>query len=289
MNVIGDPNKPSNHPDAMREIVGDDGTTRKQSVKTEGQMFNEFMAKNFSGVNKAAKAMVLWSMNKDQLVNLQPFPTSTNFDFVHGTLLDTIRMTSLSFEVPAILANLPDSASPLSGQDALPNAIQYMQTNTAPKRVTLEKFYNEVLLPNLQAKVKSKSKIEIKPYQQIKTQVTVDKNIWDFLNEAEKIKYVQDNEPNVTVIRPVQAEENTASPQVDQNGKVIPMPTTPNVDENLKSMKVSEINRILSIVKKYESGQLSAEQAKQILSGYGLNEEQLTAWLNPNPDQSLTA
>jgi hypothetical protein len=131
--------------------------------------------------------------------------------------------------------------------------------------------------------------VEIKPYQQTKISVPVDKNIWDFMNEAEKIKFVQDNEPNVTIIRAPQATENTAAPQIDQNGKVIPMPTTPSVDENLKSMKVSEINRILSIVKKYESGQLSAEQAKQILSGYGLNEEQLAAWLNPNPDQSLTA
>jgi hypothetical protein len=53
------------------------------------------------------------------------------------------------------------------------------------------------------------------------------------------------------------------------------------VDENLKSMKVAEINRILSIVRKFNAGQLTMEQAKQLLSGYGLNEEQQSAWLNP--------
>jgi len=46
-------------------------------------------------------------------------------------------------------------------------------------------------------------------------------------------------------------------------------------------MKVSEINRIMSFIKKYQSGKLTLDQAKQLLSGYGLTEEQQTAWLNP--------
>ncbi len=287
MNVIGDPNRPSNHPDAMREETGTDGVKRKVSTKTEGEMFNKFMAENFSGVNKAAKAMVMWSMNKDQLVNLSAFPTTTNFDFVHGTLLDTIREVASSFQVPAILANLPDSTSPLSGQNSLYVAVDFMQTNTAPRRANLENFYNTILLPNLQKK--TKSKVEIKPYKQAKVSVPVDKNIWEFMNEAEKIKFIEDNEPNVTIIRPQQSGENTASPTKDEKGNVIQMPTVPNVDEVLKGLKVSEILKITSIVKKVEKGILTFDQAKLLLSGYGLNDEQIKAFLTDNPDQSLQA
>lgn len=51
-------------------------------------------------------------------------------------------------------------------------------------------------------------------------------------------------------------------------------------DENLKGLNLSEINKLTSIQKKYKSGQLTLDQAKQILTGYGLSEEQQTAWLS---------
>jgi hypothetical protein len=279
MNVIGDPNKMSKHPDSMREVVGTDGTIRKEPTKTEGEVFGDMMASNFSGVQKAAKALVTWSMNKDQSVNIQAFPTNTNFDFVAGTLRETIRMITIATEVPGILANLPDEVSPLSGQNSLDNAINFMISNTKSKRNVLETFYNNILIPNL---VKTtKARVEIKNYSPVKTAVTVDDKFWEFMNEAEKIDFIQRNEPNIVINRPPAAEQNTIAPTVDEQGNVIPAPTTPSVDENLKSMKVAEINRILSIVRKFNAGQLTMEQAKQLLSGYGLNEEQQSAWLNP--------
>ena len=62
---------------------------------------------------------------------------------------------------------------------------------------------------------------------------------------------------------------------------VDPSAPQPNqVDENLKGLKVSEINKITSIVRKFQKGQLTIDQAKQLLSGYGLSEEQQTAWLS---------
>jgi hypothetical protein len=279
MNVIGDPNRKSNHPDSMREVVGTDGVTRKEPTKTEGEVFGEMMASNFSGVQKAAKALVTWSMNKDQSVNIQAFPTNTNFDFVAGTLRETIRMITIATEVPGILANLPDEVSPLSGQDSIDKSIQLMVSRTKPKRNVLENFYNNILIPNL---VKStKARVEIKNYSPVKTTVTVDDKFWQFMNEAEKIDFIERNEPNIIINRAPAATENTAPATVDENGNTIEAPVAPSVDQNLKSMKVSEINRILSIVQKFNKGALTIEQAKQLLSGYGLNEEQQTAWLNP--------
>jgi hypothetical protein len=279
LRMIGDPNKMSNHPDAMREITGDDGVKRKESYKTEGQMFNELMSSNFSGVHKAAKAIVLWSLNKDQSATIEGFPSNTNFDFVAGTLRETIRMITISTELPGILANLPDEVSPLAGQDALKRAIEFVQSNTAPRRFNLQSFYNTILLPNL---VKPyKGEVEILQYNPASIQVTVDKQFWEFMNEAEKIAFIKKNEPNIEIIREPVASTNTAPATVDENGNTVQAPTVPKVDEVLKGLKVQEINRILSVVKKVAAGSLTPDQAKLLLSGYGLNEEQINAFLNP--------
>lgn len=281
MKLIGNPDELSQHPDAMKLVTGDDGIERKESYKTVGQMFNETMAKNFSGVEKAAKVMALWSLNKDQSVSLEAFPTSVNDQLISTALLETIRMVAISTDVPAILANLPNSLSSLaSGGDAIKSAVEYLQSGTASRRNTLEKFYNTVMLPNLQKP--PKQEVKIKPFSPFNIMVTVDDKFWEFMNESEKIDFIQKNEPNITLNRTPAATSNTAPPTLDENGKVVtPAPTAPTVDENLKSMKVSEINRILSIVKKFNLGTLTIEQAKQLLAGYGLNEEQQTAWLNP--------
>jgi hypothetical protein len=281
MKVIGDPNKMSQHPDAMATVT-ENGVTTKKSVKTEGQMFNEMMGKNFSGVDKAGKVMALWSLNKDQSVTLEPFPTNVNPDLISGTLMEGIRMISISTDVPAILANLPNSLSSLaSGGDAVSNAVDYMQSGTAWRRSTLENFYNNILLKNWAEK--TSAKVKINQFSPVKTQVSVDDKYWEFMNEAEKIKFIQDNEPDITLIRTPIAEQNTIPATTDEKGNVIQAPTVPKVDEILKGLKVQEINRILSVVKKVGAGTLLPDQAKLLLSGYGLNEEQINAFLNPQP------
>lgn len=281
MKVIGDPNAMSRHPLSMKEVTGTDGTKRKEPTLTNGEVFDRMMAANFSGVERAATIMTFWSLNKDQAIDLTSFPTTANFDQINGTLLNTLRMISLATEIPGILVNLPDTSSPLSGQDSLPKAIEFVQSNTAAKRTTLENFYNNILIPNLQDS--TKARVQIKQYSPAKVAVTVDDKFWEFMNEAEKIDFITKNEPNITIIRQPAALENTAPPTIDENGKAIPAPTVPQVDEVLKGLKVMEINRILSIVNKVNSGSLTPDQAKILLAGYGLNEEQIAAFLNPQP------
>lgn len=299
MKVIGDPNAMSRHPNSMKNVTGTDGITRKEPTLTNGQVFDQMMAANFSGVKKAGTVMTLWSLNKDQATEIQAFPVTANPELIDGTLNRTIRMISGAMQVPGILANLPDSVSPLSGQDALPHAIDFMQTNTDGKRTKLEQFYNNILLPNFQDS--TKSRVKIKLYVPVKLSVTVDANIWDVMSTNEKRQYVKENTEytinmdNPTVINPVA--DHLRVPLVTDPpipGKQLTLPlddpnTTldnnksqaPQIDENLKGMKVSEINRIASIVKKYEKGQLTLDQAKQFLAGYGLSDDQQTAWLNP--------
>lgn len=294
MKVIGDPNAMSRHPSSMKEVTGTDGTKRLEPTLTNGQVFDKMMAANFSGVEKAATVMTFWSLNKDQAIDIQSFPTTANFDLINGSLMNTIRMISLATEVPGILVNLPDSQSPLSGQDSIPKAMDFMHSNMADKRNKLESFYNNILLPNLAES--TKAMVKILPYFQTKTAITIDKNIWDVLTTSEKRQYVKENteypinsdEP--VVINPsadhisVPLVTDPVPVQTDQTGQIIPdtpITTTPQVDEVLKGMKVSEIDKISSIIKRFNSGKLTLEQAKQFLSGYGLTEEQQNTWLNP--------
>lgn len=279
MNVIGDPNVKSKDPRYQNITTGTDGTKRNEPTKTEGEVFDMDMAENFSGVKKAGTVMVKWAKNKDQVIDIQAFPSNIDFAFLEGTLTNTIRMIAISTEVPAILANLPDSASPLSGQDALPKAIDFMQSNTAYRRNVLENFYNTILIPNMQKSTKARVKIE--QYSPTKITVPVDKNFWEFMNEAEKIDFITKNEPNITMMRPPVATDNTAPATTDEKGNPVPAPTAPQVDEILKGFKVSEINKIMSYVKKYERGTLTLDQVTQLLHGFGLSDEQITAWINP--------
>lgn len=292
MKVIGDPNAMSRHPSSMKDVKGTDNVTRKEPTKTNGQVFDEMMAKSFSGVEKTATVMAFWSMNKEQAIDIEPFPTTANPDLINNTLLNTLRMISLSTEVPGVLVNLPDTTSPLSGQNALPNAISFMQSNTLPKRAKLEQFYNQILLPNMVTP--TKSRVSIMQYQPASVYVPVDQNLWNALTPKEKRAYVKDEgeypilTDNPKIVEPESPREPVildpdpiAPPALDQTGQPPPTTSPATVDENLKNMKVSEIDKISSIVNRFNKGKLTIDQAKQFLAGYGLTEEQQTAWLNP--------
>lgn len=273
MKVIGDPNRPSNHPDAMREVVGTDGVKRMESFKTEGQIFNEMMAKNFSGVEKAAKAMVMWSLNKDQSVSLEAFPANVDANLISTSLIETIRMISISTEVPAILANLPNQLSSLSsGGDALKNAIEFMQANTAPKRTQLEKFYNNILLPNMAKR--TTAKVKIVQYSPITTAVTIDEKSWEVLTPKERREFARKHVPGLADIiqpDPIVVDEETGEPLTVEETQVNEKLT------NLTGKQQIQLNRI---TRQFTKGEISMDQAKLLLKqGFGFSDLDVNTWL----------
>lgn len=272
MKVIGDPNQPSNHPDAMKEVTGEDGVKRKESYKTEGQIFNDMMAKNFSGVEKAGKVMALWSLNKDQSVSLEAFPTNVSPDLISTSLLETIRMIAISTEVPAILANLPNSLSSLaSGSDALKNAVEFMQANTAPKRNQLEKFYNNVLLKNFEGG--TKATVTIKQYNPVTTSIVVEDKFWEVLTDKEKKDFVKKNIAGMSDI--IQEEQIT----VDENGEPLTVEET-QVNEKLTNITGKQQIQLNRITRQFSKGQITEEQARMLLKqGFGFSDLDVNTWL----------
>jgi DNA-binding MarR family transcriptional regulator len=64
---------------------------------------------------------------------------------------------------------------------------------------------------------------------------------------------------------------------VDVNG--VPIPQQQQANANLGNVTMQQVNRILSIAAKYQTGKLTYAQALMLIQGIGLTEEQAASWL----------
>jgi hypothetical protein len=291
INAIGDPNKMSNNPRLMKEELQSDGVTKKKTpTHTVGEEFNEQMAGSFAGSKKAGTAMVLWSLNPDSSIKVQPFPSGINGDRIIATQNSVTKTITIATRVPSILANISEGVSLGSDGNEMQKAIELMQSRTKEWRSILENFYNNILLPNLDKT--TKGKVEIQNYNPITVPVEIDDKVWEFLNDEEKIAFIKKNLPDVEIIRPkTPAAEPLVptAPVIDpETGEEVaapPAPAAPN--EALKNLKIEDLNRIQKIVARYNLSLINAtdpksltyEQAKQMLRSFGFTEEELNAWL----------
>lgn len=276
LNVIGNPTAWSNDPSQMKNETQTDGTIKKVPTKTNAQMFDEMMSANFSGVKKAGSVFTLWSGSADQAVKVQAFPVTSNFDVLSGTFTDAVRGITIATETPAILANLPQSVNSLgSDGNSMLRAVEIMQSRTEPARLSLEQFYNKVLLPNLPKP--PKQQVKIKSYAPVTLPVVIEDKFWEFLNEQEKAAFLKKNVPGIELFR----DETAPTPTVDENGNVV-QPKKAN--EAMKNLNLQQIARASKITQRFATGELTYDQAKQILLGYGFTEEDIPAWL---PQQTV--
>lgn len=274
LNVIGNPNDYSRNPKYKREHLKEDGVTKVMENRdtTNAMEFDEMMSATFSGVKKAGSVFTLWSSNADNATKVQAFPVTSNFDVLSGTFTDAIRGITIATEVPAILANLPQAVNSLgSDGNSMLRAVEIMQSRTEARRVTLEQFYNNILLPNLVKPVKAK--VKIKQYAPVSLPVaTMDKDQWAWLNDQEKAAWMEEHMPGIKLFR-----EATAPAQIGEDGQPAPAPQKAN--EAMKSLNLQQITRATKITQRFATGELTFDQAKQILLGYGFTEADIPAWL----------
>lgn len=283
INVIGNPSDWSTNPEYQKTEIGTDGQQRTVSTKTIGEEFNEMMGENFSGARKAGTAMVLWSQNKESAAQIQNFPTNTNADLLQGTFTDIIRGITISTGVPGVLANLPQDGLFQSSGESFQKAIEIMQSSTLWFRKQLENYYNNVLLPGMGVQ----QRVEIKQYQPASIPVEIDDKVWEFLNDQEKQVFIKKNF-NIELFRaPVQMQPEQPTQPVQ--------PEVAKANEALKNLNIADLNRIQKIVSRYNLYKndpnnpkgLTYDQAKQMLTSYGFNEEELNAWLvTPEEDDA---
>jgi hypothetical protein len=143
----------------------------------------------------------------------------------------------------------------------------------------LENFYNNVMFPNMQKRPEADAKIV--NFNPITQPIEINKEVWEFLNEQEKVLFIKKNMPEIEIVRTATVvnppAEGTTTPAVDENGQPVPEPPKPN--EALKDLNLTQIGRIQKIVRRFNVGEITYDQAKQILMSYGLTETDLAAWL----------
>lgn len=139
LKMIGDPNQPSQHPDDQKLNAA--GQT--QSIRTAGERFELEMQK-FTGSDSKTKMMVLWEMMKDQMPELQAFPSTTNENFFTVLQELTTKNILIATKIPAILANMSKDGS-LSDGTQMANATKVMHDRVAKTQNLLERTYAKLL------------------------------------------------------------------------------------------------------------------------------------------------
>lgn len=279
MKLIGDPNQPSKNPKYQKYKENSDGTKVPDgSTHTVGQEFSEMMSEQFSGVKEAGSVMAVWAKNRDESAEIQAFPSNTQFDLLQGTFTDAIRGITIATQVPAILANLPQQASSLgSDGNSIRAAIELMQARVAPNQRVLENFYNNVLLPNLQDEAMRTKKIKIKNYSPITTQVTIEDKYWEFMDDAEKADFINNNVPGITVKPRVSAEQATTAPDqaTEQTTE------TPEPSQAMQGLSLSTIDKINGIKNRMIKGKITVEQAVTMIKTFGFSDDEIMMFLKP--------
>lgn len=287
MQIVGDPDAPTTHPDYQEEYTDNAGVKRSRAKKgaTNAKVFNDMMAANFAGYQKAGNVFVQWVKNLQDALKIQAFPNNTNAELFAALQDLTTKNITIATKTPSILANISEGVSLGSAGSEIQKAIELIQSNTSERRSILENFYNTILLPNLQQA--TDKRVQILNYNPITQPIEIEDKFWDFMNEQERIAFLKRHMPDIEIIRvPAVVAPASPAPTPDpETGQLPPPTTTPN--QALKDLNISEINKIQKIVARYNlslrepdnAKALTFEQAKQFLLSYGLTEEQINAWL----------
>lgn len=279
-NVIGDPSAASKNPKYNRTVTGTDGIKRIENPKTVGEEFNEMISNALAGSSQGGAGIAFWSGNADTATKVSAFPTNSNHELFTTLQNLTTKNITIATQTPGILANISEGVNLGSDGNEMRAAIELQQSRVVEEQQILMDFYNEILLPNLAEP--TEERVEIVNFTPITVPVDMEDKFWEVLTPAEKRKWMAKNVPGIELDPVLETTQTTAAPTVDDDGNVIdppPAETAPTVNDALKGLKLSDINRMSSIVAKVANGKMTYDQAKIILQGYGLTEEQINAWL----------
>ena len=189
--MLGDPNKPSEHPDDLLNEDEQAKTGRKYS-KTVAERFELELQEQFAGAEQGGVAMILWSAIKDSLPQIDPFPTSTNEELFATLSKLVTEVISRSTKVPPMLANIEQQGS-LSDASKIREATELMNKMSEPGRITLEQKYKKMLMAMKERPSDAEIKnLKILPFQFFKNEVPDDK-IWESMDVKEHRNWIRQN------------------------------------------------------------------------------------------------
>lgn len=273
MNVIGDPNAPSQNPKYKEEYEDSTGNKRTRSTKTVGEEFNEQMSAAFSGSKKMGSVQVHWSLNDNTATKVTAFPTNANADLFLALQDLTTKNITIGTKVPSILANISDGVSLGSDGNEMQKAVELMQSRVIEWQQKLMSFYNEVLLPNLLVPVTEK--VEIVHFNPISEPITIDDKFWEVLSDQEKREFIKKHLPGVII-------ESEAVPGQEQ-ATAAPAEEGVEINDNLKNMTGKQQQQFLRIIRQFSQGKINQQQASVLLKGsFGFSDDEILSILGIN-------
>jgi len=217
----------------------------------EQMLVTRALESQFSSVNNAGRPIISFNESKELSPEIVQIPADTNDGYYQAIYTDVQQSILSAHRISTGELFGISTAGKLGSKDEIATHIFYV-------RKTVIQPYQKELLSTFDKLVSMKfqkpTTFEIKPL-----------TIFEEGDVAEK-PVVED-----TPVTPVEAESE----------KVI-------INENIKGLKGREYQNLMRIVREYNKGKISRQQAIQMLkSGYGLSEEECGVWLGEDEEELI--
>lgn len=176
----GDPNAPATNPEG-------DST---EKPKTIAEAFDDVISNNFMGAKRVGNLMVDWASNKEEKPEVVPLPSNANGDQFITIDNQATKKITVSFKVPAILANINEGVSLGGDGNMIRVAVKLMQQRSVRKQRVLTDAYSTILKL---FQTPYNQDITIVPYNPYPELEILDQKIWDALTTEEKRDWIEDN------------------------------------------------------------------------------------------------
>ena len=179
----GNPNDPTTNPD-YADYNGDG------KPATVAQEFDEIVAENFMGAKRIGNMWVQWLNNGDEAPSVLNLPANNNGDLFNNLDNQSTRKITLSWKVPAVLANINEGASLGGDGNLIRVAVKLMQQRSVRKQRYLTEAYQKVLAIMAKPYVQDVKIVPYNPYPELEI---LDDKIWNAMTPEEQRKWIEDH------------------------------------------------------------------------------------------------
>jgi len=207
----------------------------------EQRVITRSLFSEFSGSDQGGQAIISFNESKEQAPDIVQIPRNDNDGYYAGLYTDVTSTILSGHRISSGELFGVSTATGLTSKDDIVNHAEFF------RKSCIIPYINEIL-PNFEKLLslfsEKPTNLEVKPLSIFET---------GDINEAP----AAGSAPVTTV--------ESAAP----------------VNENLKALKGREFQNLMRIVRNYENGKITKDQAMQMLtSGYGLTEEECSVWLS---------
>lgn len=213
----------------------------------EMRLVTRALEEQFTSVNNAGRPIISFNESKELSPEIVQIQTSGNDEYYKSLYEDIIRTILSAHRVSSGELYGISTAGKLGTRNEIVDHSEYFR------------------------------KMVIQPYQK--------QLLWAF----DMLVSLKSNRPTTFEIKPLSIYEvgDVIQKPIVEDKTVTPIQAEEiSINENLKGLKGREYQALMRVIREYNKGKITRQQAIQMLkSGYGLNEEECNVWLGEDEDQ----